>query len=1126
MTDNSALSPSSIAMSLRTEMQRLAKCIQQDLYASSRKQLAQAQSSRETATIEPQNALKIAEIQFNVFKENRLKKFNELESDISRGTIELEQVCSEIYLFLKRSEVPLPEVIPPIILNKDLASTSVAAILNDILARKKELQQLIIREKPYMSFFWTGQVQADSKKLLEACKWSSAVLKAFGEHAKWDCEKDIRENEDSLLPSVRRALDSVATTANRRFEDECLRIQRAVKWQSQRLREEVNLFWKKCHLAGSDWSPLVWQDWKPVSSPEFATRIGTLTFRADDLDARFSGVDCTYKLPALVPFFEGRGLLIDANGTAKKLAAETMQSAAMRALALIPPGKVRFTLIDPVGLGQNAADFVQLGDFSKELINGKVWGDSQHIEQQLTEHTEEIETIIQTYLRTKHASIQEYNREHNEIAEPYRILVIFDFPVNFTDASAKRLISIVKNGPRCGVYTMIFRDTSKPLPHGFNLSDLNENAMRVSFIEGKPPEGFHSIATVGGWFKLEDNDISDGVVSLDKMPPTDISQSIIKQTGALAAQGMKKAVPFEKLIETTLKPDSWASSSTADRLQVPLGPAGRGKAQELVLGSGQEAHALLVGRTGSGKTNLMHVIITNLALTYAPSQLHLYLIDFKGGVGFKRYAEYRLPHAKVIAIESEREFGMSVLRGLDDELKTRAEVFRTAGVDSLGAYRSKDSNAPTMPRIFLVVDEFQEFFTDNDDLAQQAKLIFDRLARQGRSFGIHFLLATQSLTGAAQLPSSIMGQIKVRIALPCSEADSRLILADDNKAAQGLKQAGEAIYNPMAGAIEGNNPFQVARFSEDSDLHKYLKQVADTANSIGIVANPIVFEGNEVARIERSAPINDLLTTHDWPQTAKSVALYLGEPVAIQPPVAVRLKNQSGCNMLILTRDEAEGAGICIATMISMFAQRRPGTFTLYIADFVAADSDWAEYSQEIAAAFPGEIQVTKRQRDIGAMLAKIEKEVSTRREDNKPRSSIYLVIQGFHRVKDLREEMEDDDGNNAVELLGAILRDGPEVGVHVIAWADTLPNVTRGLSRKAMREFGARIGTVMSNDDSMNFFDSLAAAKISKPHRAIFAEEDRPGQFVTFRPYSMASIHWLKEIGSRLKQRNGADSH
>jgi hypothetical protein len=385
---------------------------------------------------------------------------------------------------------------------------------------------------------------------------------------------------------------------------------------------------------------------------------------------------------------------------------------------------------------------------------------------------------------------------------------------------------------------------------------------------------------------------------------------------------------------------------------------------------------------------------------------------------------------------------------------------------------------------------------------------------------VHFLLATQSLSGSAQLPASIMGQIKVRIALPCSEADSRLILADDNKAALSLHQPGEAIYNPMGGLVEGNNKFQVARFDESKDLQKYLELVTDTARKQHFPETPIIFEGNELAHVEDCDPLKALLLAPDWPQATKSVDIFLGEPIAIMPPVTARLRRQSGGNLMILTRDEGEGVGMCIASLLNILAQQRPNNTRIYIADFTTADSEWAEHAEEIAHGYPGEISVVGRQREFASMLATIAKEVGSRSDNVSGQGSIYLVLQGMHRIKSLREDMEDVDGHNAVELFKTILRDGPEVGVHVIAWADTWGNVTRGLDRKAIGEFGLRVAAVMDSGDSMNFLDSAAASKISKPHRAIFYDEDRPGQLSSFRPYAMPPTAWLEATGQRLRAR------
>src|SRR5262249_40897085 len=163
--------------------------------------------------------------------------------------------------------------------------------------------------------------------------------------------------------------------------------------------------------------------------------------------------------------------------------------------------------------------------------------------------------------------------------------------------------------------------------------------------------------------------------------------------------------------------------------------------------------------------------------------VELYLIDFKKGVEFKTYAAHELPHARVIAIESEREFGLSVLQRLDAELKLRGEQFRAAGVQDIAGYRQASPDTP-LPRILLIVDEFQEFFVEDDRISQDAAQLLDRLVRQGRAFGLHVLLGSQTLGGAYSLARSTIDQMAVRVALQCSEADAHLILSDDNSAAR------------------------------------------------------------------------------------------------------------------------------------------------------------------------------------------------------------------------------------------------------------------------------------------------------------------------------------------------------
>ena len=135
-----------------------------------------------------------------------------------------------------------------------------------------------------------------------------------------------------------------------------------------------------------------------------------------------------------------------------------------------------------------------------------------------------------------------------------------------------------------------------------------------------------------------------------------------------------------------------------------------------------------------------------------------------------------------------------------------------------------------LPRILILVDEFQELFVDDDRTAQEAALLLDRLVRQGRAFGIHVLLGSQTLGGAYSLARSTIGQMAVRIALQCSEGDAHLILSEENTAARLLTRPGEAIYNDANGVYEGNHPFQVVWLS-DTERDDYLRRIAQLAAS-------------------------------------------------------------------------------------------------------------------------------------------------------------------------------------------------------------------------------------------------------------------------------------------------------
>jgi DNA segregation ATPase FtsK/SpoIIIE-like protein len=99
-------------------------------------------------------------------------------------------------------------------------------------------------------------------------------------------------------------------------------------------------------------------------------------------------------------------------------------------------------------------------------------------------------------------------------------------------------------------------------------------------------------------------------------------------------------------------------------------------------------HVLLAGRSGSGKSNLLHVLIHSLCHAYSPSELNVYLLDYKQGTEFSVYASPPLPQAQLVATESDPEYGVTVLSHLTDELEKRSREFKGRSVRDFYEYRA------------------------------------------------------------------------------------------------------------------------------------------------------------------------------------------------------------------------------------------------------------------------------------------------------------------------------------------------------------------------------------------------------------------------------------------------------
>jgi hypothetical protein len=932
---------------------------------------------------------------------------------------------------------------------------------------------------------------------------------------------ELQDNYESASRLAHERFKNALADIKARYDDERQALQDRWEQTTAQARAAAATLNAEYDQLFPRWDDPAWNPWTPPSSFPPAIRFGEFHVSLGErLNGEANGhalppsARADYSLPALLPF-PGGSMLLQAADEGRARAIETLQTVMFRLLTALPPAKARFTILDPVGLGENFAAFMHLADFDEALVGGRIWTEQSHIEQRLADLTAHMENVIQKYLRNQFQTIEEYNAMAGEVAEPFRFLVVANFPANFSADALRRLVSIAQSGQRCGVYTLIMVDDKQPMPPGFDLAELCRGAVTLVWETDS--------------FTWHDPDFAGYPLKLDGPPPSELSMRVLNVVGERAREAKRVEVPFEFIAPPR---DQWWTGDSRMGLNVPLGRAGATKRQSLKLGQGTAQHALVAGKTGSGKSTLLHALITNLSLIYSPEEVELYLVDFKKGVEFKTYAAEELPHARVVAIESEREFGLSVLQRLDAELRLRGERFRNAGVQDINNYRQARPKE-VMPRILLIVDEFQEFFVEDDRIAQDAAQLLDRLVRQGRAFGLHVLLGSQTLGGAYSLARSTIDQMAVRIALQCSEADAQLILSDDNAAARLLSRPGEAIYNDANGLLEGNNIFQVVWLPDERREH-YLTQLHERGCKRPRAAPPmLVFEGNAPADPSRNAPLRELLHASTWPTDCRAFQAWLGEAIAIKDPTSAVFRPQSSGNLLIIGQQDEAALGILTTALVSLGAQVAPSSDGLtahrfYLVDGSPADAPHHGLLGQMADVLPHPVRAAGW-REVAAIIAELSEELERRQKTpDSEISPIFLVLYGLQRFRDLRRSEDDfgfsrrdDEKPSPAQQFTTLLHEGSSLGIHVLLWCDTMNNLQRALDRQSMREFDMRVLFQMGVTDSSNLIDSPLAAKLGL-HRALFYSEEQ-GRLEKFRPYGVPPKAWLDAVRKALHEREMA---
>lgn len=270
-------------------------------------------------------------------------------------------------------------------------------------------------------------------------------------------------------------------------------------------------------------------------------------------------------------------------------------------------------------------------------------------------------------------------------------------------------------------------------------------------------------------------------------------------TGTIVAKSArpqkKVATEWHQLVGAAsieeVTPARWRmyTDTDRDRLRIPFGHEIKtGEVMHLDIKEGAEfgggPHGMLIGTTGSGKSEFLRTLLLSLVAMHHPDQVNLLLTDFKGGSTF--LGMEKLPHTAAVVTNMAEEAELVSRMGevLTGELDRRQSILRQAGIQvgAAGAlsgvaeyekYRERGADLAPLPTLFVVVDEFAELLQNHPDFIN----LFDRICRVGRSLRVHLLLATQSLqTGSARI-DKLEPNLTYRIALRATSShESKMVI--------------------------------------------------------------------------------------------------------------------------------------------------------------------------------------------------------------------------------------------------------------------------------------------------------------------------------------------------------------
>lgn len=792
-----------------------------------------------------------------------------------------------------------------------------------------------------------------------------------------------------------------------------------------------------------------------------------------------------------LPFLNQKNLILHYDSSSSQSAQDVVNGMLGRMLAGSQSGNVQICVFDPKDLG-GTSNMLKMLDRHVYTICART-GDMQA---QLSMLDRYVENVVQNLLQGPYTSLASFNKG-KEKQEPYQIIVLKDFPFGITPDMAHTIQRIIANGIRAGVQFIFMVND--------DLLKKKEDCIKIGNI-------MHLDEAAG--LQAEEIDLTKQPENVRvKQQYATLSDDLIHDIVQYVNAGFEiKTEEVLRLTDYMASKEEWWTGKSASRADIPFGMASNKQIQKInfTQESGQNA-AVVIGIPGSGKSVFLHAMIASAMVNYSPRELQMYLLDFSG-VEFNVYANHKLPHARVIAPEAEREFGLSILKEVFEEGKRRMDLCRSNDVTNIVELKRKNPDV-VVPRLLVIIDEFQKIFEiENDNISKEANTIIHAIIQEYRKFGINLVLATQKLPAKSIVPYDLIAN---RVVFKSDPNDFNNLIKWSHSVPQPRLLTGTCIYNNESGAEVANYVTRSFFINASKELEDLLDEVSAFAKEHPEMTDDHqlrVFRSNELPDFSECIFSDRHINAQEIP---REVGVYLGESIAISPcHVYVPLTKDSNNNILIIGGVPSIAKGIAYHAMLSAIQGHTEKACTVIQMNFMMDDDPMQAAFQNdnyAAVADYANVDEVRKEDEVKDWLLYIKNDVIDvrKRDSSQPLTHFFINIFDFQRGR-----MFDGTGgrgdmqSECSLLLEYIVKNGPMVGVFTMLQVDNLANLSR-LGFNAQNSFCHRIALQMSERDSDKVVGNSAANKLlvlNRPatnYRALYYN-DVNNSITKFKPYKL----------------------